>query len=134
MLQETAINAAATLSPYPLYTTCPFSFSKMALGRDLSAKDFNNSDKEGTIDPQMDSSNSDNVDLEGRNNFGFSNKEAGGRIAPVLPHLKGYDFGSEDSGEDILGKQIELESENAIQYRTCSWQKVYFPFAFMQPI
>jgi len=26
-------------------------------------------------------------------------------------------------GEDILGKQIELEAGNAIQYRTCSWQK-----------
>jgi hypothetical protein len=49
----------------------------------------------------------------------------GARIAPVLPHLKGYDFGDGDSArEDILGKQIELEQGNALQYRTCSWQKV----------
>ena len=52
--------------------------------------------------------------------FGSSNKSAGARIAPVLPHLQGYDFGSDDSGSDILGKQIELEADNAIQYRTCS--------------
>lgn len=27
-----------------------------------------------------------------------------------------------DSGE--IGRQIELESDNSIKYRTCSWQKV----------
>lgn len=30
----------------------------------------------------------------------------------------------EDSGSDTVGKQVELESDNAIKYRTCSWQKV----------
>ena len=29
-----------------------------------------------------------------------------------------------DSGISV-GKQLELESTNAIKYRTCSWQKVY---------
>ena len=29
-----------------------------------------------------------------------------------------------DSGE--IGRQIELEAENSIKYRTCSWQKVCF--------
>lgn len=29
------------------------------------------------------------------------------------------------SGEDIsVGKQMEMEADNAIKYRTCSWQKV----------
>jgi hypothetical protein len=75
----------------------------------------------------MDSAN--NRDLEAVNEkpkgrFGHSDKSVGGRIAPVLPHLQGYDFGSDESGDDILGKQIELEAGNAIQYRTCSWQKV----------
>lgn len=51
----------------------------------------------------------------------------GARIAPVLPHLSGYDFGDDDSGSDILGKQIEMEAGNALQYRTCSWQKVERP-------
>ncbi|KAK6586114.1 hypothetical protein PZA11_001171 [Diplocarpon coronariae] len=56
--------------------------------------------------------------------FGTSNGAAGSRIAPVLPHLRGYDFGSEtDTSSDILCKQIELEAGNAIQYRTCSWRK-----------
>jgi hypothetical protein len=32
-----------------------------------------------------------------------------------------------DSGSDAsitIGKQIEMEANNAIKYRTCSWQKV----------
>jgi hypothetical protein len=36
-----------------------------------------------------------------------------------------------------VGEQIELEKENAIQYRTCSWQKVSFVVAFgyvMKPL
>lgn len=84
-------------------------------------------------DAENDSGNgnlSSNIDAErgGRSKFGTSDKTVGGRIAPVLPHLKGYDFGSDDSnsdiaGSDILGKQIELEAGNDIQYRTCSWQK-----------
>lgn len=56
--------------------------------------------------------------------FGTGSGHVGGRIAPVLPHLKGYDFGDDESGSEILGKQIELEAGNALQYRTCTWQKV----------
>lgn len=37
------------------------------------------------------------------------------RIAPVQ---------AED--RTSIGKQLELEAENAIKYRTCSWQKVRF--------
>jgi len=68
------------------------------------------------------------LDLEGnygtKGNF-WSRSPVGGRIAPVLPHLTGYDFGSDDTdaSSDILGKQIEMEANNAIQYRTCSWRK-----------
>lgn len=54
----------------------------------------------------------------------FHDTKPKARIAPVLPHLAGYDFGSDDSGSDILGQQIALEADNAIQYRTCSWYKV----------
>lgn len=52
--------------------------------------------------------------------------KVGARIAPVLPHLRGADFSDSDSvnGRDVLEKQLELESGNALQYRTCSWQKV----------
>lgn len=31
---------------------------------------------------------------------------------------------SDSEGEATVGKQIELEAHNSIQYRTCSWQKV----------
>jgi hypothetical protein len=75
---------------------------------------------------RLDNSGGD-VDVEnGKNRFGHStnDKAIGGRISGVLPHLQNYDFGSDDSGSDILSKQIELEAGNAIQYRTCSWQKV----------
>jgi hypothetical protein len=69
-----------------------------------------------------------NIDTETgtRKGFGYSNKQVGDRIVPVLPHLAGYDFGTDDSGSDILGKQIELEAGHALQYRTCSWQKTAF--------
>jgi hypothetical protein len=103
---------------------CPFPFSKMALNNDQST-DLNNSNKEKIMDNKMD--NGSGVDTEkGKNRFGHSTNDegVGGRIAPVLPHLQNYDFGSDDSGSDILGKQIEMEASNAIQYRTCSWQKV----------
>lgn len=33
-----------------------------------------------------------------------------------------------DEGDSItIGKQIEMEAENAIKYRTCSWPKVKIP-------
>jgi hypothetical protein len=37
------------------------------------------------------------------------------------------DLADDDDGSDpsfTVGKQMELEAENAIKYRTCSWQKV----------
>ncbi|KFY25245.1 hypothetical protein V493_04746 [Pseudogymnoascus sp. VKM F-4281 (FW-2241)] len=54
--------------------------------------------------------------------------KVGGRIAPVLPHLRGADFSDSDSvnGTEVLEKQLELESGNSLQYRTCSWQKTAF--------
>lgn len=34
---------------------------------------------------------------------------------------------ADDSSSTLsVGKQIELEADNAIKYRTCSWQKVCF--------
>jgi hypothetical protein len=33
---------------------------------------------------------------------------------------------SDEDASINVGKQIELEAGNAIQYRTCSWQKVCF--------
>jgi len=53
------------------------------------------------------------------------NVPVGRRIHPILPHLKaaeGINIDS-DSSSDILEKQIEMEAGNALQYRTCSWQK-----------
>ena len=82
-------------------------------------------DQSSTDDKYSPTRNNANIDTEtgNRSKYGSSNGAAGGRIAPVLPHLSNYDFG-DDSGSDILGKQIELEADNAIKYRTCSWQKV----------
>lgn len=39
------------------------------------------------------------------------------RIAPVRT-------GSVAESRVSIGKQLELEADNAIKYRTCSWQKV----------
>jgi hypothetical protein len=122
---QRAANAARLFYPLnlPLYH-CPFPFSKMALNGEQSP-DFNNENKPSILlDNKLDNGSGD-VE-KGKNPYGHStsDKGVGGRIAPVLPHLGNYDFGSDDSGSDILGKQIEMEASAAIQYRTCSWQKV----------
>jgi hypothetical protein len=48
---------------------------------------------------------------------------------PVTQSVVGMNEGrrlsADHTAEDItVGKQMELEAGNAIQYRTCSWQKV----------
>lgn len=77
-----------------------------------------------------------NVDSEKGTTLGAADGTGKGmrRIAPVLPHLRGYEAGIDDSdGDAMLGKQLEAEADNAIQYRTCSWQKVclFFPPLFV---
>lgn len=119
------VNAARRslyLSLNSLYAHTPFPLPKMALEKGTSP-DYMDKKDETINNPGNDLHN---VDLESnpKKARGFRNMAIGPRIAPVLPHLKGQDFGSDDSGSDILGKQIEMEANNAIQYRTCSWQKV----------
>ncbi|KAK0104725.1 hypothetical protein ONS95_004997 [Cadophora gregata] len=84
-----------------------------------------NNEKDKSQDAKGDSGSGDLESNEAKRRSAVANKTTGNRIAPVLPHLMGYDFGDDSSieGSDILGKQIELEADNAIQYRTCSWQK-----------
>lgn len=56
--------------------------------------------------------------------FGGSGVVVGPRIAPVPQHILDETTSeSEESAEAILSKQRESEENNAIQYRTCSWQK-----------
>jgi hypothetical protein len=98
----------------------------MALEKD-QLEDFTQK-KDANEESKLPLSDGSNADLEGaqpagNTPFGTSDRSVGGRIAPVLPHLASYDFGDDDTGSDILGKQIELEAGNAIQYRTCSWPK-----------
>lgn len=101
----------------------------MALEKDDSSGNQTDSPTMGRVPSIKRAESGSNVDSEkgfrpaAANGKGRKN----GRIAPVLPHLRGYDFGSDESSDDadaVLGKQIELEANNAIQYRTCSWQKV----------
>lgn len=54
--------------------------------------------------------------------FGGSKVVVGPRIAPLPENLRG-DSDSDDSAAAILNKQINSEKDNAIKYRTCSWQK-----------
>jgi hypothetical protein len=61
--------------------------------------------------------------------YNYRDKPVGGRIAPVLPHLRNYEFAKDIDltavhGEDIVEGQIALEAGNTLRYRTCSWQKV----------
>ncbi len=56
--------------------------------------------------------------------FGGESVVIGPRIGPVLDSLA---LGADD-GTFILDKQLAAEDGNAIQYRTCSWQKVCTSF------
>ena len=42
-------------------------------------------------------------------------------------------LGSNDEVEKIVGAQIAQESDHAVKYRTCSWQKVRAPFLPVDP-
>ena len=99
----------------------------MALNRGQQTTEFQKPEESPALDSRMDpASNRDPEAIGEKSRFGLGggDKSVGSRIAPVLPHLRGLDFASDESGSDILGKQIEMELDNAIKYRTCSWQKV----------
>lgn len=102
----------------------------MALNTHSSAIDPTTlQEKDAIFESKKDSSSGRGSDPEKASHSPAFQPKSGRRIAPVLPHLKNYDFGSDDSGDDdILGRQILMESENAIKYRTCSWQKVCSPY------
>lgn len=51
--------------------------------------------------------------------------EGQGRRRSSHHHVAAVDSSSMSESERI-GRQIEMESENTIKYRTCSWQKVGF--------
>lgn len=65
--------------------------------------------------------------LSWKSTWGFGPVTIGPRIGPVLPHLRvDTDTSSidNDSGKDLLDKQLQAEEGSAIKYRSCSWQKV----------
>jgi hypothetical protein len=129
-----AARSASYASPHILLPHCAFPIQKMALEHDQTSADFpTNTNKDTIVSEKKDGNGNLDAAEKGSNGkyakYGSNNK-VGGRIGPVLVHLKNYDFGSDDSGSDILGKQIELEADNAIQYRTCSWQKVSMKLFF----
>lgn len=96
----------------------------MALEPSRSPPGFE-SNKDPILDSEKASGNgSRDFDVEGGGRRTSSIGKPGTRIAPVLKHLRGTDYASSDSEADILAGQIEAESNNAIQYRTCSWPKV----------
>jgi len=53
-----------------------------------------------------------------------SKTETGRRMSRIAPPINApIEGGDVDSGLSV-GEQIEMEKENAIRYRTCSWRKV----------
>jgi len=53
------------------------------------------------------------------------NPRRGSRIDKAITKpISGADFSDDSSSGLSVGKQVELEQGNAIQYRTCSWPKV----------
>lgn len=48
---------------------------------------------------------------------------------PITKPIGGDVLGDDSTDTDIsIGKQMEMEADNAIKYRTCSWQKVRYHF------
>lgn len=45
------------------------------------------------------------------------------RISPPDAGRKASVHGVDDSEEDMADRLVEMEADNAIKYRTCSWQK-----------
>ncbi|RBQ64876.1 hypothetical protein FVER14953_07486 [Fusarium verticillioides] len=55
--------------------------------------------------------------------FGGPNVTIGPRIEPLAEHLAHVSESDSTAAEDLVDKQVASEAGNAIQYRTCSWQK-----------
>lgn len=65
--------------------------------------------------------------------FGGQHVTIGPRIGPVLSSISLADSDTDQSSTTILDKQLAAEDGHAIQYRTCSWQKVRASFS-SQPL
>lgn len=65
-------------------------------------------------------------DLNAAENGGQRSRRPMNRIdGPITRPISGEGaLASDDDADVAIGKQMELEAGNAIQYRTCSWQKV----------
>lgn len=67
----------------------------------------------------------DNVDLERRSSVTTVQGRKMSRIAPPPRNSSIVPVTVEDDGvKDEYGKLVEMEANDAIKYRTCSWQKV----------
>lgn len=74
----------------------------------------------GKLEPPVDGDR-ENVDTERRGSTMVHGRKLS-RIGPAPALLAG------DSSDEEYTKLVEMEAENAIKYRTCSWQKVNDPF------
>lgn len=71
---------------------------------------------QGNVDNHDDMKDVELNGSDGKPQHSFSSHRIGPPIAPTHQ--------INDNGSDVsIGEQIELEKENAIKYRTCSWQK-----------
>jgi hypothetical protein len=114
----TAIHAAERLSSYvlPSHLYKGHSVDQMALGF--------GSKPERADSPTNENKTADDLFNNDAESGGSEKQRHGNRLGPSA----GLDSSEEES--ITVGKQIELEAGNAIQYRTCSWQKVGF---FLRP-
>lgn len=87
----------------------------------MSPQDLHFSEEKAPVDATYDT-NSTEPSSYFSSWFGGHGVSIGPRIGPVLASSSDASSGEDSSA--ILAKQRELENGNAIQYRTCSWQKV----------
>jgi len=91
------------------------------------ALDRNDSPEYSNMNAGNDSTEKDTKDIFGSDydpERQGSKGSTGRRMSRIAPPIKApIEGGDVDSGLSV-GDQIEMEKENAIKYRTCSWRKV----------
>jgi len=104
----------------------------LGFGKSKTSDSSSSSPPNEKAEPKFDNTNSYNAfsaDQTTAEHGGFrkANKPMNRIDRPITTSITG-DSAMGDSSTDVsvsIGKQMELEADNAIKYRTCSWQKVF---------
>lgn len=105
----------------------------MALGRKSTAAS-DGSNKSSSLDEKRQPHRDPALET-GVYGYDVEKTEERGRKMSRLGGPSAIGINAEEDSVVSVGKQVELEADNAIKYRTCSWQKVILlPVSLRQPV